>query len=251
MTESKPTKAESKPTKGTRDSEIRSALTILLAALVVALLAAANIQLANVDTGGSPSATAPTAIAPPVQGTSNNVLSEKLHQLSENFNRPLRLLRAQLTPLNDLSSGQEEASDSFDSVAHSIDRLASVRHELNQLDSGLGEVVGSTSAMAGNLGASTRTLKGVDESIGATGKTTQGMARTMRRVEASIVSSGQSTSEATNRMSEGISAMQDSLAGQRKELNASMAELNGNMTKFLKLMCILLTSESECDPDAA
>jgi hypothetical protein len=72
------------------------------------------------------------------------------------------------------------------------------------------------------------------------------MARVMRRVETTIASSGKETSESMARVGVGIEGMNEALASQRKELGTSLAELNSNMTKFLKLMCVLLTSEPEC-----
>jgi methyl-accepting chemotaxis protein len=131
-------------------------------------------------------------------------------------------------------------------LAKSFDKVGGVQKELSQLGAGLGEVVGSTEAMAGNLGDSTETLSGVGRDIGGTRKATKGMARVMRRVEETLASSGKETSESMARVGVGIEGMNEALASQRKELGTSLAELNSNMTKFLKMMCVLLTSEPEC-----
>jgi uncharacterized protein YoxC len=247
-----------------RDSDVRGVLIALLGALVVALLVVTNIQLASIgDQGGTSgqSSTARVPIPPPVQGTSNDVLSEELRQLSGDLTAPLNLLRGKLDPLSSLSAGQFAAAESFQDVASSVRRLGSVRQELAQMSAGLGDVVGNTEAMAGSLGDSTTTLKGVGRDIGSTNRTTSGLARTMRQVNKSITTTGRTTSESMGRVSAGIDAMRESITGmsqslaatstETKEMRASLTELNSNMEEFLSLFCILLTSEPECESTSA
>lgn len=239
-----------KPPSKASAREIKDVLSLLVGALVVLLLVLANVQLASSggDSGSSRGGdgSRALAVAPPVQETSNHVLAEELRQLSRKLSSPLNLLREKLGPLSGLSAGQLAAASSVKDLAKSFDRVGAVRKELSQLGDGLGEVVGSTEAMAGNLGDSTETLSGVGRDIGGTRKATQGMARVMRRVETTIASSGKETSESMARVGVGIEGMSEALASQRKELGTSLAELNSNMTKFLKMMCVLLTSEPEC-----
>lgn len=232
-------------------AEIRGVLNLLVGALIVLLLVLANVQLASGggDGGANEGGEGAKELAvapPPVQETSNHVLAEELRQLSGKLTSPLNLLREKLGPLSGLSAGQLAAASSVKDLAKSFAKVGAVRKELSQLGDGLGQVVGSTEAMAGNLGDSTETLSGVGRDIGGTRKATQGMARVMRRVEATIASSGKETSESMARVGVGIEGMSEALASQRKELGTSLAELNSNMTKFLKLMCVLLTSEPEC-----
>lgn len=240
-----------KPPSKASAREIKDVLNLLLGALIVLLLVLANVQLASGGgNGGSSSGggedSRALAVAPPVQETSNHVLAEELRQLSRKLTSPLNLLREKLGPLSGLSAGQLAAANSIKGLGKSFDKVGAVQKELSQLGTGLGKVVGSTEAMAGNLGDSTETLSGVGRDIGGTRKATQGMARVMRRVETTIASSGKETSESMARVGVGIEGMNEALASQRKELDTSLAELNSNMTKFLKLMCVLLTSEPEC-----
>ncbi len=242
-----------------RDSDVRGVLTALLGALVVVLLVIANIQLAGLggpsDTG-SQSGVVP--IPPPVQGTSNDVLSDELGELSEDLTAPLNLLRGKLDPLSSLSAGQFAAADSFEDVASSVRRLGSVRQELAQMSAGLGNMVSNTEAMAGSLGESNTTLKGVGRDIGSTNRVTSRLARTMGQVDESITTTGRTTSESLAGMSTGINAMRESISGMSQSLTtetqgmrASLVELNSNMEEFLSLFCILLTSEPECQSTSA
>src|SRR3954453_23717825 len=90
-----------------RDNDVRGVLTALLGALIVALLVVTNIQLANLgDAGGAGNQSGAVPIPPPVQGTSNDVLSEELRKLSGDLTAPLNLLRGKLDPLSSLSAGQ-------------------------------------------------------------------------------------------------------------------------------------------------
>ncbi|HEY0391450.1 MAG TPA: hypothetical protein VGC63_07065 [Solirubrobacterales bacterium] len=240
-----------KPPSKASAREIKDVLNLLLGALIVLLLVLANVQLASGggnggSSGGGEESGALAVAPPPVQETSNHVLAEELRQLSRKLSSPLNLLREKLGPLSGLSAGQLAAASSVKDLAKSFDKVGGVQKELSQLGAGLGEVVGSTEAMAGNLGDSTETLSGVGRDIGGTREATKGMARVMRRVEATIASSGKETSESMARVGVGIEGMSEALASQRKELGASLTELNSNMTKFLKMMCVLLTSEPEC-----
>lgn len=240
----------SKKRPGTQDADVRNILILLLGALIVLLLASANVQLAvGGDTSGTHEegeGSGGIAVAPPVKETSNHVLAEELKGLSTKLTSPLNLLRKKLGPLSGLSSGQLAAASSVKDLAKSFNKVGAVQKKLSQLSTGLGEVVGSTEAMAGNLGDSTETLSGVGRDIGGTREATKGMARIMRRVEATIASSGRETNEAMARVGTGIEGMSEALADQRKELGTSLTELNANMTKFVKMMCVLLTSEPEC-----
>jgi ABC-type transporter Mla subunit MlaD len=242
-----------------RDSDIRGVLTALLGALVVVLLVVANIQLASL---GGPSNTdsqsGAVSIPPPVQGTSNEVLSEELGELSDDLAAPLNLLRGKLDPLSSLSAGQFAAANSFEDVASSVRRLGSVRQELAQMSAGLGSMVSNTEAMAGSLGESNTTLEGVGRDIGSTNRVTGRLARTMGRVDRSITATGKTTNESLAGMSAGITAMRESISGMSQSLTtetqgmrASLAELNSNMEEFLSLFCILLTSEPECQSASA
>lgn len=234
---------------------------MLLGALIVALLVVTNVQLAHIgnqgSTGGRSTGAGAGSIPPPVQGTSNDVLSEELHHLSGNLAQPLNLLRGKLGPLSSLSSGQLAAANSFENVASSVRKLGSVRKELAQMSAGLGDVVGNTEAMAGSLVDSTTTLKGVGRDIGSTNHRTSGLVHTMRQVNESITETGTTTSESMAQVSGGIDAMRESISGmgqslattstETKEMRASLTKLNSNMEEFLSLFCILLTSEPECE----
>ena len=230
-----------------RDNDVQGALIALLGALIVMLLIVANVQLANVgnqDGAGDQSSTVgAAAIPPPVQGTSNDVLAEELRGLSGDLTAPLNLLRGRLDPLSSLPAGQFAVADSFQDVAGSVRKLGSVRKELSALSSGIDDVVGNTEA-----------LNGVGQDINSTGRMTNGMARTMRRVEQSIAATGKSANESITQMSSGIEAMKQSLAatsGETKGMAGSLEELNSNMTEFLALFCLLLTSESSCNAKEA
>jgi hypothetical protein len=243
-----------KPPAVQRDNDIRGVLIALMGALVVVLLVVANIQLANLgDSSDSDGQSSAVSIPPPVQGTSNDVLSEELGELSDDLAAPLNLLRGKLDPLSSLSAGQFAAADSFENVASSVRRLGSVRQELAQMSAGLGSMVSNTEAMAGSLGESNTTLEGVGRDIGSTNRVTGRLARTMGQVDDSITATGKTTSESLAGMSAGISAMRESISGMSQSLTAetqgmraSLAELNSNMEEFLSLFCILLTSEPEC-----
>lgn len=225
-----------------RDNDVLGALIALLGALIVALLIIANVQLANVgDQGGAGISTVgAAAIPPPVQGTSNDVLAEELRGLSGDLTAPLNLLRSRLDPLSGLSTSQLAVADSFQDVTGSVRKLGSVRKELSALSSGIDDVVGNTEA-----------LNGVGQDINSTGRMTNGMARTMRRVEQSITASGKSANESIVRMTDEIRAMRESLVATSTETGTSLAELNSNMEKFLTQFCVLLTSESECNSTEA
>jgi len=238
------------PKAKARSGDVQSILNVLVGALVVLLLVVANIQLAGdgqgSTAGGQTTGSAPVSVQPPVQETSNHVLAEELKHLSVKLNSPINLLREKLSPLSGLSAGQEEAANSFNGLTSSFNKLGAVKKELSQLSSGLGDVVGSTEAMAGNLGDSTETLAGVGRDIGSTQQSTKGMVQVMRRVEESLATTGKSTNESMARVGAGIEGMSQALASQKKELSASLTELNSNMSKFLEFFCILLTSGTEC-----
>lgn len=233
-----------------RSSDVQSILNVLVGALVVLLLVAANIQLASDGEGGTAGGETSNAgtvsVQPPVQETSNHVLAEELKHLSGKLTSPINLLREKLSPLSGLSAGQQAAATSFKGLASSFKKLGAVKKELSHLSSGLGDVVGSTEAMAGNLGDSTETLAGVGRDIGSTQQETKGMVQVMRRVEESLATTGKSTNESMARVGTGIEGMSQALASQKKELSASLTELNTNMSKFLEFFCILLTSGTEC-----
>lgn len=228
-----------------RDNDVLGALIALLGALIVTLLIVANVQLANVGDQGGPgtSAVGAAAIPPPVQGTSNDVLAEELRGLSGDLTAPLNLLRRRLDPLSGLSTSQLAVADSFQDVAGSVRKLGSVRKELSALSSGIGDVVGNTEA-----------LNGVGQDINSTGRMTNGMARTMRRVEQSITATGKSANESIVQMTDEIRAMRESFVAtstETQKMGTSLVELNSNMEKFLTQFCVLLTSESECNSTEA
>jgi uncharacterized phage infection (PIP) family protein YhgE len=228
------------------EGEFIGALTAMLGGLIVALLIAVNVQLAGAGSngsggGGSSGWEAPT-IPPPVQGTSNDILSEELQQLSTSLAQPVDLLREQLAPLGGFAAGQVALSSSFENVASSVGKLSSVRLQLRKMSRG--------------LSTTTSTLGGLNRGIDATSRSTLGMEKTMRQVNRSIKATGKSTSESIAKMSTGIEAMQQSLGTMNqsladtssgtREMRESLMTLNANMERFLKLFCTILTSETEC-----
>jgi methyl-accepting chemotaxis protein len=233
-----------RPKKSQRDADTQGALIALLGALIVVLLLAANVQLAAV--GGrddESSSTEAVALPPPVQGTSNDVLADELRGLSDDLTAPLNLLRDELNPLTGLPAGQLAVADSFEGVAGSVRKLGVVREDLAALSAGIEDVVSNTEA-----------LTGVGDDISATSRMTNGMARAIRKLDKSVTGAGKSANESIVRMNEGIEAMRQSLASTSSEtqsMGASLAELNTNMKQFLKLFCILLTSEPECSSTEA
>ena len=227
-----------------RNADTQGALIALLGALIVVLLLVANVQLATVGGRDDESAsTKAVALPPPVQGTSNDALADELRGLSEDLTAPLNLLRDELHPLTGLPAGQLAVADSFEGVAGSVRKLGVVREDLAALSAGIEDVVGNTEA-----------LTGVGHDISATSRMTNGMARAIRKLDKSVTGTGRSANESIVRMNEGIEAMRQSLASTSSEtqnMGASLAELNTNMRQFLKLFCILLTSEPECSSTEA
>jgi uncharacterized phage infection (PIP) family protein YhgE len=246
-------------------SEVRAWLTALLGVLIVLLLVVANVQL---NEGGSGSenghvhqgnGTASTLPAP-VQGTSNKVLSEELNGVSTSLSRPVDLLRQEMAPLAGLTEGQTKLSESFGNVATSVRGLSSLRVQLRKMNGGLGAVVGNTKAMAGNLHTTASTLEAVEQGIGSTSRSTNGMVALMSTLNQSITNSGKSTNESIVKMDEGIEGMRRSFteinqslaatSAGTQEMKASMITLNANMERFLKLFCTVLTSETECPKES-
>ena len=245
------------------DGDVQGALIALIGALVVTLLIIANAQLAGLGQGGSagPSRVAEPALPPPLQGTSNDVISEELRQLSRNLASPLNLLRGELDALSGLSSGQADVANSFQKFAKSVRNLGTVQGELAAMSAGLGDVVGNTEAMAGSLGGTNAALSSVDHNIRSTSRATNGMLQATRHLNASVVTSGRSTNETMAKVSSGIEAMRGSLtamnqslsstSAETKKMTESVAKLSANMERFFSLFCILLTSEPNCETTEA
>jgi methyl-accepting chemotaxis protein len=171
------------------------------------------------------------------------VLARKLRELSNGLTAPLNLLRHELDPLAGLPAGQLAVANSFDGLGASVRKLGHLRTELSALSSGIDEVVGNTGA-----------LSGVSQDIHSTGRTTTDMVKTMRTLNQSVTDFAGTANESITQMSRGIEAMNQSLAatsGETKGMAGSLEELNSNMTEFLALFCLLLTSESSCNAKEA